>query len=127
MRMHPLAAFVKQTRGLGEKQAARLLAAIGDPAARENPAKLWQYAGHGDPARSRKRKGQVVEFNPTAKMRVHLCAESMLRSGNREVYDAARAAWADRDTTDGHKHNHALRLVGKRLLLDMWKAARADA
>jgi hypothetical protein len=124
LRLHPLATFVKKTRGLGEKQAARLLAAIGDPATRENPAKLWQYAGHGDPARSRKRRGQVVEFNPTAKMRVHLCAESMLRAGNRDVYDRERAKWADRETSDGHKHNHALRVVGKALLLDLWKASR---
>jgi hypothetical protein len=31
MRNHPLGAFVKARKGIGEKQAARLLAAIGDP------------------------------------------------------------------------------------------------
>jgi len=162
MRLHPLGAHVKATKGLGEKQAARLLAAIGNPADRPNPAKLWQYAGHGDPLRSRKRKGQVVEFNPTAKMRVHLCAESAMKTRCgacteaakatrppepehaapwqpphdctcptthplRAVYDRERLKWADRDTSDGHKHNHALRIVGKTILLDLWKAARAAA
>ena len=162
MRLHPLGAHVKATKGLGEKQAARLLAAIGNPADRATPAKLWQYAGHGDPARSRKRRGQVVEFNPTAKMRVHLCAESAMKQRcgactvaakamvdatphdgapwqpphdctcaathpYRAVYDRERAKWADRETSDGHKHNHALRVVGKHILLDLWKAARKEA
>jgi hypothetical protein len=127
MRAHPLGSWVKRTIGVGEKQAARLLAAIGDPADRPNPAKLWQYAGHGDPARSKLRKGQPVEHNPIAKMRTRLIANScikQMRSPYRAVYDRERVRWTDRDTTDLHKHNHALRVVGKAMLLDLWREAR---
>lgn len=45
MRAHPLGPWVKGTVGIGEKQGARLLAAIGDPAGRPNVAKLWAYCG----------------------------------------------------------------------------------
>lgn len=127
MRAHPLGPWVRATVGVGEKQAARLLAAIGDPADRPNVAKLWQYCGHGDPARSHRRRGQQVEHNPTAKMRTRLIAESCVKQAHspyRSVYDQARAAWSDRDTTDGHKHSHALRLVGKAILRDLWIEAR---
>lgn len=130
MKAHPLGAHVKVTVGLGLKQTARLLAAIGDPAERPNPAKLWQFAGHGDPARSRLRKGCPAEFNPTAKMRTRLCAKSCIKhrhSPYREVYDRERAKWADRETSDGHKDSHALRVVGKAILRDLWVEARKVA
>lgn len=42
----------------------------------------------------------------------------------RAVYDQARAAYMEReDWSDGHRHNAALRLVGKRILVDLWRAA----
>lgn len=41
----------------------------------------------------------------------------------RATYDAARLAWADRDATDKHKHNHALRMVAKRILRDLYREA----
>lgn len=146
-RRHPYAGWMKSRLGIGEKQGGRLLSALEDPLwnfaenrPRRGPAELWQYAGHGDPARSRRSKENVrvwvdedgekhaaLAFNPTAKMRLHLCSESCIkkmRSPFRPAYDAARAAWADRDTTDGHKHNHALRIVGKEILKDLWNYGR---
>lgn len=51
MRAHPLGAWVKGTQGVGEKQGARLLAAIGDPAwnsLHNRPRtwnELWAYCG----------------------------------------------------------------------------------
>lgn len=51
LRRHPLGAWVKTTRGVGEKQGARLLAAIGDPyinSAKGQPrtvSALWAYCG----------------------------------------------------------------------------------
>jgi hypothetical protein len=51
MRKHPLGAWCKAQRGIGEKQAARLLAAIGDPyvnSAKDWPrtvSALWAYCG----------------------------------------------------------------------------------
>jgi hypothetical protein len=51
VRLHPLGPFVKRTVGLGEKQAARLIAAVGDPywnTLHDRPrtvAELWAYCG----------------------------------------------------------------------------------
>lgn len=53
MRAHPLAPWVARSRGVGLKQAARLLAAIGNPywnelhqRPRRGPAELWAYCGY---------------------------------------------------------------------------------
>lgn len=45
MRLHPLGPWVKRTVGVGEKQAARLLAVIGDPGERRTVSQLWAYCG----------------------------------------------------------------------------------
>lgn len=45
MKAHPLGPWVARTIGVGEKQAARLLAALGDPAERDNPSQLVAYCG----------------------------------------------------------------------------------
>lgn len=166
MRAHPLAGFIAAHDGIGEKSVGRLLAVIGDPASRENPAKLWQYCGCGDPARSRLCKDALtydengrhrLPFNPRAKTLTWQIAESASRQGHyRQVYVAAREACADkvhavecRNTNkmpkkpngcsrsehpewgavgspwrDGHKHAHALRIIRKTFLLDLWKYAR---
>lgn len=141
MRDHPLGPWVQRTVGIGEKQAARLIAAIGDPymrpvrddegniigeRPRRGPAELWAYCGYA-PGQKRQ-KGVRSNWNAAAKMRAYLCAESCIKqmhSPYRPVYDAARANWADRDTTDLHKHNHALRCVAKAILKDLWCEARA--
>lgn len=132
MRRHPLGPWVAATIGVGEKQAARLLAAIGDPGARPNPAKLWAYCGYHviDGKRPRRRKGEKANWSNTAKMRARLIAESCIKHAHspyRAVYDRERAKWAARDTTDGHRHNHALAVVAKAVLLDMWRAGREAA
>lgn len=52
VRRHPLGSWVKNTVGIGEKQGARLLAAIGDPywnELHERPrtvSELWAYSGY---------------------------------------------------------------------------------
>jgi hypothetical protein len=52
LRQHPLGPWVKQARGVGEKQAARLIASIGDPywnTLHNRPrtvSELWAYAGY---------------------------------------------------------------------------------
>lgn len=128
-RKHPLAPWAKDVRGVGEKSIARLIAEIGDPAERENPGKLLAYCGHGEALRKR-RKGMSQEElfrcgNPRAKKQVYLIATSMLKAGNRDVYDARREETKDRGWTLGHAHADALRIVGKRFLIELWVAARA--
>lgn len=114
-------------------------------------SQLWQFCGHGDPTR-RIRKGMTADElaavgNPVLKMLVHLNAEACMKqpAGNRyrDVYDTRRAITADRahsapcvrcgpsgkpaaegtPWSKGHQHADALRIVGKELLRDLWKAA----
>ena len=155
LRQHPLGPWVKRTVGIGEKQGARLIAAIGDPywntledRPRRGPAELWAFCGY-KPGQKRQ-KGVRSNWNSEAKMRAHLCAEAAIKAGVRKgegcddtggydfahrhgitpygaVYLKARASWADHDKTDGHKHNHALRCVAKRILRDLFLASREEA
>jgi hypothetical protein len=114
LRKHPLAPWVKQAKGVGEKQAARLLAAIGDPYIRHEmtrpladgttrteparprtPSELWAYAGYhviSGKAASRA-KGQRANWNPDAKMRAYLVSVSILKAGGhyKDIYDKAKA------------------------------------
>lgn len=90
MRQHPLSPWIKAQKGIGDKQAARLLAVIGDPCVNEQTgedrsvSQLWAYCGHGDPTRKR-RKGmtQADLFalgNPVAKSRTWLIACAVLKA-----------------------------------------------
>lgn len=128
-RKHPLAPWAKTIRGVGEKSIARLIAEIGDPAARQTVSQLWAYCGY-DPTR-RRRKGMSQEEavacgNPHAKKQCWLIATSMLKTGNRDVYDQRRAhtAASNTDWTPGHSHNDALRITAKEFLKDLWIASR---
>jgi len=107
---HPLGPWVTAQAGVGAKQAGRLLAVIGNPAwhvKEERPRKLselWSYCGYGDAKQQVRRRGQQGNWNPVAKMRVHLIAaacirmdgkpdkngRSRARSPYRDVYDDAR-------------------------------------
>lgn len=196
VRKHPLARWIKDSRGVGEQQAARLLAAIGDPYIRPEMVKpdgtiiprgprtvsaLWKYCGlhvefpglgpdgahltsageGGDSGQStseaqwigagvapKRRKGQVANWNPVAKMRAYLIATSCLKqlvkpctspdedSGGhvdnckcsvyRLKYDQRRACTRKThpDWTPLHSHNDALRVASKEILKDLWCAGR---
>jgi hypothetical protein len=216
LRKHPLGTWVKAQKGVGEKQAARLLAAIGDPyinsakGAPRTVSALWAYSGlhtvlaedqtgfpanphhvtgqddgGGDPGQgddaghvrvaARRCKGVKANWSTKAKMRTYLIAESCVkqlsrdcRDGHRQAGDQATSTVPERDTghgqgqpgagnqmstalpvtcacspyrvaydhrrahtavthpewTDGHSHNDALRYASKRILKDLWRAAR---
>ncbi|MGD9530583.1 MAG: hypothetical protein AB7G36_10015 [Candidatus Nanopelagicales bacterium] len=154
MRAHPLGPWVKATRGVGEKQAARLLAAIGDPywntlhARPRTVSELWAYCGlhtlpagltrtddHDTPAggdtnvAARRIKGQRANWSSEAKTRAYLVAVSCMKSPgspHREVYLARRehTTTTHPDWTAGHSHNDALRITAKAVLRDLWIAAR---
>lgn len=167
MRSHPLSEFVETTKGIGLKQGARLIAAIGDPymkaavvdrdtgellepeRPRRGPAELWAYCGFV-PGQKRK-KGIKSNWNPQAKMRAFLIAKSVehLPAGSaplRVLYDETKikkhgmihdapcqqcagkgkppenaigVPWKD-----GHIQAHALRIVAKTILKDLYIAAR---
>jgi hypothetical protein len=132
LRKHPLGDWVRRTVGVGEKQGARLIAAIGDPywnhaedRPRRGPAELWAYCGFRPG--QRRRKGERSNWNATAKMRAFLVAESCIKhaaSPYRARYDAARLNWDGRDVRPAHAHAHGLRVVAKAMLKDLWIAAR---
>lgn len=149
VRKHPLGPWIKATVGIGEKQGARLLAAIGDPYLRTVPvgdsdevelvertvSQLWAYTGFHvlDGAAAKRRKGTKANWSNTAKMRARLVAESCMKqrhSPYRATYDAGREKYAGRVDAAGaplsllHQHNMALRLVAKEVLKDLWREAK---
>jgi hypothetical protein len=98
MRAHPLGPWVKSQAGVGDKQAARLLAAIGDPYWRSDlldengyvrvPAgprtvsALWAYCGkHVDDSGvgARRKKGQRANWSVSAGSRAYVIAESCIK------------------------------------------------
>jgi hypothetical protein len=148
LRHHPLHAWVKDTIGVGERQAARLIAELGGNPAfnfaenrlRRGPAELWAYAGYNviDGQAAVRRRGQRLGWNPEVKRRVHLIAVSCVRHSHspyRRVYDQAREklestthtaackrckAQPGSELHRGHKHARALRAVAKAVLRDLF-------
>jgi hypothetical protein len=96
---------------------------------RRSVSQLWSYCGHGDAKRQRARgmssEDAAAMGNPRAKMLVRLIAESCMKcrtSPYRHIYDEARMDYESRDWTPLHRHNAALRKVGKAMLKDLWLA-----
>jgi hypothetical protein len=122
MRHHPLGEFVKNSKGIGEKQAARLLGAIRDPYWNDlhnrprTVRELYRFCGMdvvGTSAQSRigshdapgagvapsKQRGERVTWSPDARMRLWLIASKCVMVGHggpyRAIYDEGRAKYAD--------------------------------
>lgn len=122
MRKHPLGPFVKNSKGIGEKQAARLLASIRDPYWNDlhnRPRKLrelYRFCGMdvvntsaqkvpasqvsvGAGVAPSKQRGEKVHWSPDARMRLWLIASKCVMVGHggpyRAVYDEGRAKYAD--------------------------------
>lgn len=83
MRQHPLAAYQKRHKGVGEKQLARLLAAIGDPYwndLHDRPrtvSELWAFCGFDvrNGQAPRRRRGQVSNWSEDARKRTWVIAD----------------------------------------------------
>lgn len=151
MRKHPLGPWVKGQKGVGEKQAARLLGVIGDPywhSAENRPrtvSELWAYCGL-KPGQKRQR-GTQANWSTEAKTRAYLIAEACLKAQGpyAEVYYQRKAHTEDREHSiecvrcgpagkpaqpgtawsKAHRHADALRVVSKEVLKDLWRASRA--
>ena len=108
MKAHPLGPWVKSQNGVGEKQAARLLATIGDPFwndLHDRPrtvSELWAFCGYAvhDGHAQARRRGERSNWSADAKMRTYLIAVSCVKqsaekSKYRRVYDEGRAKYAD--------------------------------
>lgn len=125
--------------GIFDAEPPKRVLAIGDTRT-TGVRELWAYCGHGDATRRRRRNQSQDEAlasgNPTAKMIVHQMAEFALRSNGAPdkngrargatpyygCYLAARAHAEELhpDWKPGHVYNHAVRLVGKAILKDLW-------
>lgn len=87
LRRHPLGAWVKATKGVGEKQGARLLAAIGDPyinSAKGEPrtvSALWAYCGLDprDGAARKRKRGEKSNWSTRGKTRAYLISEACMK------------------------------------------------
>lgn len=134
MKAHPLGDWVKGKKGVGMKQGARLIAAIGDPywnTLHNRPrtvSEFWTYAGFGvdeGGGAVKRKKGVKSNWNSKAKMRAYLISESCLKQKGSpyEVAYRARRAHTEAvhpDWTKGRHHNDALRISSKQILKDMW-------
>jgi hypothetical protein len=148
----PLGPWILTQRGVGLKQAGRLLGAVGDPywnTLYDRPrtvAELWAYCGLV-PGQKRQ-KGVVDNWSSTAKMRLWNITQSTLKQPKgtpwRDLWDTRRAATRDRvHATEcrrcgpsgkpalpgspwslAHAKADADRYVGKRLLRELWREAR---
>ena len=122
----------------------------GDPYVR-TVSQLWQYCGHGRPGRVSK-GASAAELaalgSPTLKMLLHLQATWCMRHKGRyrDLYVSTREAVKDKTHSVpcvrcgpsgrpaaegtpwpiGHQHAHALRIVGKEILRDMWLARKEE-
>lgn len=107
------------SKGVGAKQLARLLGAIGDPywhVAENRPrrvSELRAYAGWHvvDGVAPKRRRGEQANWNSDARKRIWLITQSIVKSGGpyRKVYDDARLRYADAT------HNHECKQCGKTL------------
>jgi len=106
MKNSPLGPFVKQAQGVGEKQAARLLAAVGDPywhSRDERPrtvGELWAYCGLDvrNGSAPRRQKGSQSNWNEEARKRAWLIAKSIEKQTKgkyREIYDSTKEHYAE--------------------------------
>lgn len=153
LRAHPMYSWIKQAPGVGIRQAARLLASIGDPYwndLHKRPrlvSELWSYCGYGDAEKQVRRRGQKGNWSHEARMRGYLVAVSIVKTNKgpyRRVYDLAREKYADAKherpcvrcgpsghpaaegtpLSAGHQHARALRATIKEVLRDMWVEAK---
>lgn len=107
MKKHPLGPWVKAQKGLGPKQTARLLGAIGDPywnILHDRPrtvSELWSYCGFApvDGVARRRTKGVKSNWSEDARKRAWLITSSVIKTGAggpyRKVYDDTKARYAD--------------------------------
>lgn len=116
MKRHPLGPWMKAQTGIGFKQGARLLAAIGDPYMRPRleredgtveesrprlVSELWAYSGYSviNGESQRRRRGQPSNWSDDARKRAYLISASCVkqRPGTpwRDLYDQSRAKYAD--------------------------------
>lgn len=106
IRKSPFNDWVQRSKGIGEKQAARLISVLGDPYWNDlydrprTVSELWAYCGYAvnDGVAQRRRKGEKSNWSAKAKSRAFLMAQSCVKAVGgeyRALYDAAREHYQD--------------------------------
>jgi hypothetical protein len=130
IRKHPLGPFVKNSKGVGEKQAARLLRTIGDPYWNElhnRPRKLRElyrfcgmdvvntsahaitdsHSGHGSGVAPSKQRGEKVHWSPDARMRLWLVANQCVKEPGTSWPDGPQPTWRYREVYEQGRTKYA--------------------
>ena len=152
VKAHPLGPWIMAQKGVGLKQAGRLLAATGDPywnTLYDRPrtvAELWAYCCLVPGLK--RRKGVVDNWSGEAKKRAWLISQSTLKQAAdtpwRALWDQRREATKDRVHSEdcvrcgpsgkpalagspwslAHAKGDADRYVAKRLLRELWRESK---
>lgn len=96
MKQHPLYPWVKAQKGVGLKQAARLIGAIGDPYWNDlhnrprTVSELWAFCGYSviEGSAQKRKRGVKGNWSPEAKMRAYLIAAQCVKSGQGGKYES---------------------------------------
>jgi hypothetical protein len=130
MRKHQLGPFVKSSKGIGEKQAARLLASINDPYWNDlhnRPRKLrelYRFCGMdvvntsaqgkcesqsvtGAGVAPSKQRGEKVNWSPDARMRLWLVANQCVKEPGTSWPDGPQPTWRYREVYEQGRTKYA--------------------
>jgi hypothetical protein len=141
----PAAGMVADVRGFGIRGLAVIVGETGDLSGYPNPAKVWRRLGLAPYTRE---KDGLTRAGSTWRMKGGLSADEWSEFGYaparlgqvygvnteplmklndgkyRALYLHAKAAFAPRAERPMHAHKHAMRLMTKELVLDVWRAWR---
>jgi hypothetical protein len=139
VRKDPVWEWAQAVRGLGELSVASLIAeAGGDLRTYPTHSKLWRRMGLAvsDDGRAQARRlgpaGELEGYSPQRRAVSYNLASAVLRAQTatqgvyRQIYDDRRQYEEARTQSKKHAHNRAQRYMEKRLVRDLWRAARRD-
>lgn len=133
----PISDWTRPIPGVGDKLMGRLIAEIGDPATRPNPAKLLAYCGVGDPALKRVRgmrqedafrlgspKAKAILLNPDTGIAAQIVRHRP--EPYRSIYDERKAVYEEfrPDWPQIRRDRAARRVAVKRFLIDLWRESQ---
>jgi len=137
----PEARFTDGLRGVGLLGLAMILGTSGDPRKYKRPKLLWRRFGIGHYGEQRQRKvtdkdlAEQLGYSPPRRSVLHNIGDALVKqnkNGYRSMYDA-RKEFENQKTegAPGKKmsklwaHRRAMRVMEKRLLIDLWKFSTA--
>ena len=131
VRQFPIYPWMKDIYGFGEIGLAQIIGEAGDLSRFSTVSKLWKWMGVAvmpDGKRQRLIAGlgpRENPYNPQRHAILSTIGDSLMRKDNsyREYYLEIKKRQPEKwpDASDGHIHNHALRLMEKRLLRNLWR------